>query len=276
MAKKKKITGNWNGANLDTEIATDIAESWALHGFDVEDFFVPDVNADAFVFEGEEEVNDDPDERHECRYVRPKVKPVKRSTVRYEKAAAFAHDLGLLEKNERVDAIISGKFIMGDFIEAYMVEHNLHTKRLLISTLSYSENNVDSIRNLLDGGFVDTVDIVVSPYFFAHERRYLINYAYEQLDDETNRLQLAVCPVHTKTYQFITDDGRHIIMHGSANLRANANFENMVIEESEETYRFYADFYDEALREYPTIIKERKFNRDWFHPKMNDTKEGGQ
>ena len=63
-------------------------------------------------------------------------------------------------------------------------------------------------------------------------------------------------------------------MHGSANLRANANFENMVIEENEEVYRFYADFYDEILQEYPTIIKQRKFSRDWFHPEMDDKKKG--
>lgn len=275
MARKKKSKG-W-GIDLDLGFEVDVAQSWAQHGFDVEEFIVPEVDAGAFVFEGEEE-DDDPDENHECRYVRPKMKPVRRSTVRYEKAAAFAQSLGVLEKGERVDAIISGKFIMGDFIEAYMVEHNLHTRRLLLSTLSYNENNVDSIRNLLDGGFVDTVDIIVSPYFFAHERNTLIRYAYEQLDDEQNRLQLAVCPVHTKTYQFVTDGGRHIIMHGSANLRANANFENMVIEENEEVYRFYETFYDEILKEYPTIIKQRKYERDWFHPAMDDDKqqEGGQ
>ena len=271
MAKKQKK--GW-GIDLDFDLAPDIAESWAVQGFDVEEFFVPDVDAGAFHVEGGK--GDDSDDDHECRYVRPKMKPVARRTVRYEKAAALARDLGLLQKNERVDALISGKFIFGDFIEAYFVEHNLHAQRLLISTLSYNENNIDSIRNLLDGGYIDTIDIVVSPYFFAHERRTLIRYAYEQLDDETNRLQLAVCPVHTKTYQFVTDEGLHIIMHGSANMRANANFENMVIEESEETYRFYEEFYDEALREYPTIQKERKYLKTWFQPKMNDTEKGGQ
>jgi DUF1680 family protein len=65
-------------------------------------------------------------------------------------------------------------------------------------------------------------------------------------------------------------------MHGSANMRANANFENMVIEESEETYRFYEEFYDEALREYPTIQKEKKYLKTWFQPEMDDMKKGGQ
>lgn len=278
MAKKKKQTSNIWGIDLDTQLPDAVAESWEIRGFDVEEFFVPDVDAENFRVDGvdDDERKEEEDNEHGCRYVRPVCHPVPRRAVKYEKAVTLAHDLGLLGKGDRVDAIISGKFIMGDFIEAYMVEHNIHTKRLLISTLSYNENNVDSLLNLLDGGFVDTLDIVVSPYFFAHERNALIRYTYEQLDNEQNRLQLAVAPVHTKTYQFITDDGRHFIFHGSANMRANANFENMIFEESEQVYRFYDDFYSEILREYPTIIKERKFKRDWFQPVLDDMKEGGQ
>ncbi len=277
MAKKKKSKNAGWGIDLDLDLPEVVADSWNIRGFDVEEFFVPDVEADNFRVDGvdDEERKEEEDVEHGCRYVRPVCHPVPRRTVKYEKAVTLAHDLGLLSKGDRVDAIISGKFIMGDFIEAYMVEHNIHTKRLLISTLSYNENNVDSLLNLLDGGYVDTLDIVVSPYFFAHERNTLIRYTYEQLDNEQNRLQLAVAPVHTKTYQFITDDGRHLIFHGSANMRANANFENMIFEESEEVYRFYDDFYSEILREYPTIIKERKFSRDWFQPVLDDMKEGG-
>lgn len=274
MAKKKKTTNAW-GIDLDLDIADNIADSWEIRGFDVDEFFVPDVDAGAFRVDGFDD-DEDSDEEHECRYIRPVLHPVPRRTVRYEKAAALARDLGLLQKHERVDAIISGKFIMGDFIEAYMVEHDLHTERLLISTLSYNENNVDSLLNLLDGGYVDTLDIVVSPYFFAHERNTLIRYTYEKLDNEANRLQLAVAPVHTKTYQFITDEGLNLIFHGSANMRANANFENMVFEESEQTFKFYADFYDEILREFPTIQKDKKYLKTWFQPAMDDTKEGGQ
>lgn len=273
MAKKKKTTG-W-GIDLDLDLPEVIADSWEVKGFDVDEFFVPEVDAGNFRVEGFDD-DDEDDNEHECRYIRPKLTPVPRRSVKYEKAVSLARDLGLLQKGERVDAIISGKFIMGDFIEAYMVEHDIHTERLLISTLSYNENNVDSLLNLLDGGYVDNLDLVVSPYFFAHERNTLIRYTYEKLDSEQNRLQLAVAPVHTKTYQFITDDGRHLIFHGSANMRANANFENMIFEENEETFRFFADFYDEILREFPTIQKDKKYLKTWFNPAMDDTKEGGQ
>ena len=187
MAKKKKTAG-W-GIDLDLDLPEVIADSWEVKGFDVDEFFVPDVDAENFRVEGFDD-NDEDDSEHECRYIRPKLTPVPRRSVKYEKAAALARDLGLLQKGERVDAIISGKFIMGDFIEAYMVEHDIHTERLLISTLSYNENNVDSLLNLLDGGYVDKLDLVVSPYFFAHERNTLIRYTYARCPDTSSNSTL--------------------------------------------------------------------------------------
>jgi len=267
MAKKKTNTP-W-ALDLDFELPGDVAQSWHSAGFDVEEFYVPDVGAEAFRLPGQDDDEDDSDENHECRYIRPRLNPIPRRCVRYEKAAALSRDMGLLKPGERVDCIISGKFIMGDFIEAYMVEHNLHTQRLLISTLSYNENNVDSLRNLLDGGYVDRIDMVVSAYFYAHERGKLVRYAYQELDSEENRFQLAVCNVHSKTYQFRTDEGLPIVMHGSANLRAGANFENMIFEANEDTFRFYETFYGEILREYPTIQTKKKYLKTWFQPEMN-------
>lgn len=269
MAKKKQQKMPW-GFDLDVGFSDDVTESWHKKGFDVEEFYVPDVGADAFRVLGEGEEEDMNDEEHECRYIRPVMRPIPRRAVKYDKAAAFARELGMLNEGERIDTIISGKFIMGDFIEAYFVEHDMHTERLLISTLSYNENNVDSLRNLLEGGYVDRLDMVVSAYFFAHERNTLIRYAYEQLDDESNRFQLAVCNAHSKTYQWITDEGQHIVCHGSANLRSGANFENMVFEENAQTFQFFADFYDDILRLYPTIQKGKKYTRTWFQPAMDD------
>lgn len=271
MKAKTKVV---YGLNLDTDMLEDVAASWARRGFDTEEFFVPDVDAADFRVIGEDGEGDDiTEEEHECRYIRPVLRPVPRRQVRYEKAVSLSRDLGLLQKGERIDVIMSGKFIMGDFIEGYMVEHNLHAKRLLISTLSYNENNIDSLRNLLDGGFVDNIDIVVSSYFYAHERHKLIKYAYQELDNEQGRFQLAVCNVHTKTYQFCTDEGLHIIMQGSGNMRAGANFEQMVMEENEEVFRFYEGFYNEILKEYPTIQKDKKYLKTWFQPEYDDKKE---
>lgn len=266
----KKIKSTWG--NLDLGFANnDIVQGWEAKGFDTEEFFIADdMDSNAFIV-GDEEV---PEAEHECRYIRPRFRPVRKREVVYEKAASLASELGLLQKNDRVDVIMSGKFVLGDFIEAYMVEHNLHTERLLISTLSFNENNVDSLKNLLEGGYVDRIDIVVSSYFFAHERWKLVKYAYQELDSEEGRFQLAVCNVHTKTYQFRTDEGLSIIMQGSGNMRAGANFEQMVLEENEEVFNFYDEFYSEILREFPTIDASKKYLKTWFQPEYDDEKEG--
>lgn len=98
MAKKKKSTSPW-ALDLDLDLADDVAQSWASKGFDIEEFYVPDVGADAFRLVGEiDEEDDEDDEEHECRYIRPRMKPIPRRCVTYEKAAAFARELGLLQK----------------------------------------------------------------------------------------------------------------------------------------------------------------------------------
>lgn len=263
----KRIKSTW-GLDLDLGFANErIAAGWHDKGFDTEDFFIADdMDSSAFLV-GDEKMTE---EEHECRYLRPRIRPVAKREVIYEKAASLSNELGLLNKGERIDVIMSGKFVLGDFIEAYMVEHNLHTNRLLISTLSYNENNIDSLKNLLDGCYVDRIDLIVSSYFYAHERFKLIKYAYQELDSDDGRFQLAVCNVHTKTYQFRTDEGLSIIMHGSGNMRAGANFEQMVVEENEEVFDFYAKFYDEIIREFPTIDKSKKFLKTWFNPTFDD------
>ena len=98
MAKKKKSSSPW-ALDLDLDLADDVAQSWASKGFDIEEFYVPDVGADAFRLVGEideEDDDDEDDEEHECRYIRPRMKPIPRRCVTYEKAAAFARELGLL------------------------------------------------------------------------------------------------------------------------------------------------------------------------------------
>ena len=274
MAKKKKVSSFWS-LDLDNVFSNAIDDSWNEKGFDTDEFFVPEGEADEFRIEGEDgTIDDNGEDDHECRYIRPIIKPIPRRCVKYEKAQNLAHDIGLLQKGERIDVIMSGKFILGDFIEGYMVEHNLHARKLTISTLSYNENNIDSLKNLLDGGYVDSIDMIVSAYFYAHEKHKLIRYAYEQLDDEQGNFQLAVCNVHTKTYQFCTDEGLKIIMQGSGNMRSGANFESMVLEESEQTFDFYEQFYAEILQQFGTIQKDKKYLKTWFTPQYDDRRRG--
>jgi hypothetical protein len=191
----------------------------------------------------------------ETRYTKPKVYETKPKYILYENAEKLTSEL-TVNKGERADVFVSGSFIFGDFIEAYIVQRNAKVKRLTITTLSLSQDNVDSLHNLLAGGFVDELNLIVSVYFFGHERHSLIPYIYKKLDIE-NKFQFAVASIHTKTAQFETLGGRKIVIHGSANLRSSANIEQFTIEENEELYTFYDEHFGKIIERYATINKKK-------------------
>ena len=61
---------------------------------------------------------------------------------------------------------------------------------MIISTLSLSQNNVDSLVNLFEGNYIDSLDLIISDHFFQHEKSALLPYIYEKLDVK-NRFQLS-------------------------------------------------------------------------------------
>lgn len=153
------------------------------------------------------------DGTEETRYTVPKVARHASDYVLYDNAVKMAKDLRL-DFGQRFDAFVSGSFIFGDFIEAFLTTNNACAKRMVISTLSLSQDNVDSLFLLMDKGYVKQLDLIVSAYFWGNERMGLIPYIYRQLD-MGDRFQLAVAGIHTKTCHFETLGGRKIVMHGS-------------------------------------------------------------
>lgn len=176
--------------------------------------------------------------------------------LKYSNAEKLAKDI-LIDKNCRHFVVIDGTFIFGDFIEALIVENNYLVKRMVISTLSMSQNNVDSLRNLLDGDYVQQLDLIVSDYFYSHEKSDLLPYIYEQLDID-NKFQLAAAGTHCKLCIFETECGKFICIHGSANLRSSSNIEQFVVEENETLYNFNLEFQEAILEKYKTINKNSK------------------
>lgn len=71
-------------------------------------------------------------------YTKPKVYRLKSDYILYEHAEDLARDIDL-PKNGRVDAMVNGSFIFGDFIEAFFVDKNIYTPRMVVSTLSMSQ-----------------------------------------------------------------------------------------------------------------------------------------
>lgn len=181
--------------------------------------------------------------------------------VSYNNAKKLANDIDF-NKSSRYFVFVSGNFIFGDFIEAFIIKNNINVLQLNISTLSLSQNNVDSLKNLMEAGYVQELNIIVSDYFFSHERKNLIKYMYDNLDID-NKFQLAVCRSHCKISQILTEGGKKITIHGSVNLRSSDNMEQFVIEDNEDIFDFNKIYFDSIISKYNTINKSIKSKQLW-------------
>lgn len=205
----------------------------------------------------------------QSRYIKPP-----RSRERPEKYLKYTHAKKLskdivIEKESRYFIIINGSFIAGDFIEALVVKNNWHVKNMTVSTLSLSENNVDSFANLLNGKYLDNLNLIVSDYFFSHERHNLVPYIYKQLDNqERGNFQLAVAMTHCKTTNIETHCGLKIVIHGSANLRSSANIEQLMIEENDVLYDFNEEYQQNIIEKFKTIDKPVRSKNLWDSVKL--------
>lgn len=181
--------------------------------------------------------------------------------MKFELAEDLAASV-LPEKGMRHFCFLSGRFIAGDFLEAWVVGHNIHVREMTISTLSLSEANVDSLANLFNGGFVEKLSLVVSDYFFSHERSNLIPYLLKELDKD-GRFQLGVCGTHCKLALMETMSGSKVVLHGSANLRRSGNLEHFCIEENPELYDFNYNIQSAILRKYWVVKKPLRHEALW-------------
>ena len=195
----------------------------------------------------------------ETRYIKP---PLQRPMpLKYEYAAQLAKQLKI-EKDCSYFALVSGNFILGDIFEAIAVEQQIQYQRLDISTLSLSTDNVDSIRNLQMHNYVKQINLIISDYFYAHERNDTVKYIYQELDRD-NAFQLAVAGIHTKITSFTTQTGLKVVIHGSGNLRSSRNVEQISIQENPELYDFITDYNDRILTKYATIRKGIRADKLW-------------
>lgn len=190
----------------------------------------------------------------ENRYIIPRAYTLNPRHIIYDNAQKLASETDLT-RAQRYDVIIGGTFIFGDFIEAFLTRWNVRAERLIINTLSLSQENVDSLANLQGAGYIGDLELVISDYFFAHERHRtgLVPYIYDRLDD--GRFQMAVCHTHMKTVCLLTERGTKIVIHGSANLRSSGNIEQFTLERTPDLYDFYTRTTDLIAQRYATINK---------------------
>lgn len=208
------------------------------------------------------------DVEFESRYIKPPItKKIIYEKLKYSNAEKLAEKIDF-KSLDRIFCIVNGSFIFGDFIEAFIVHNQINVQEMTISTLSYSQDNVDSLKNLINADYIQKLNLIVSDYFFSHEKNKLIKYTYENLD--IIDFQLASAGTHCKTYQFKTEGGKHIVIHGSVNLRSSGNIEQFVIEDNEELYNFNQEYQNRILDKYKTINKSIRGKELWHQVTVAD------
>jgi hypothetical protein len=207
--------------------------------------------------------------------VRRTIKP---RFLKFHRAKDLANQVGVLNEGDSVYAVISGDFIAGDIIEAYLTTHNMRADELICSTLSYSDETVDSFANLRKAGYVGSIGIIVSDYFFSHERAQGIRYTIDTLaplSTEAEPFTLAAAGTHMKVTLMKTECGRHLVIHGSANLRSSRCVEQIVIECNKELYEFNRAILATVLNKFRA--KHPKLRRaDWLADTIAEHKEHGK
>lgn len=200
--------------------------------------------------------------KSESRYIKPKSpKSIDERFLKYKNAVQMVNDMDFKE-DKRYFCFIDGSFFFGDFIEAFIVKNNIKIKKMIISTLSMNQNNVDSLKNLLKGNYIDDLNLIVSDYFYTHERHNLVKYIYDNLDID-DKFQFSSAGTHCKICCFETDKGRKFVIHGSANLRSSANIEQFMFEENENLYNFTNEVQSSIVETYKTINKSVRYNKLW-------------
>lgn len=197
------------------------------------------------------------------RYKRPKF-------VKYEYAEAAAKNIRADNDGDVVHVIVSGNFIFGDFIEAFVVENNYLCEELIVATLSLSQENVDSFLNLINGDYVKKMSLLVSDYWFSHERYNGAKYICDHMEE--NVINFAVAGVHTKVVLIKTQCGKHFVLHGSANLRASRNLEQFCLENEKGLYDFHKSWINPLVDEYKVDKKSKRSKELW----QNLTEQGKQ
>lgn len=244
--------------------------------FDTDDFdFMTEGAADFTQIQAQENV----------RIMRPRLDvATMEQSVMFENAEEFAKQISL-EPGSRTFAWLSGSFIFGDIIEALMTMRNVTVKKLYITSLSFSQDNIDSLRNVIDymGDKLESMVLIFSGYQYSHDKYTLVPYMYRTLDNKRNNVQIAFGRWHSKIITIETLLGNTITIHGSANLRSSNSVEQIMVEiNNKELHEFNANIMQGIVDKFGTInhdapyqkLKYFEYKQSWEISKMMAQEEG--
>ena len=196
----------------------------------------------------------------ELLFLKPVPIRTHRVLFKYAKKAAEQLSKPILN-GDRIYALLSGRFIFGDFIEAFLVHNNLLAREVTISSLSISNENICSLSALIAKDYIRKLNLLVSDHFYANNRQN-IKYIYDMLDI-ADVFDFAVGSAHTKTVLIETESGQKIVIHGSANLKSNDCVEQICIESDPKVYDFFYKYQKGIFKQYSICNKSARGLKMW-------------
>ena len=202
------------------------------------------------------------DDRETCELL--KTAKLNLRPVAFENACDMAKAIDLTED---YFALVSGKFVFGDLLEALCLKKALKPVRLYVSTLGLSPDNVDSLVNIVDYLYMEEINLIVSSYYAATERNKNIPYMIEQFAGRN--INVAVCANHAKLAPWECEE-QSFLMFGSANLASSANLEVFAMTHDPETVAFAKRLLSGIMKKWTvirgstseTIFENNKGNRN--------------
>ena len=248
---QQRKTGNPAGKNSSENTGTNPSGPQTEEPHSAADVF--DIDLDDLDFDLEDFDLDDRTPDTQTRFIQPRMDPaILTQTVHFDHAMELAEKIDL-SGNTRTFAWVSGAFVFGDILEALWRRRNIDIKNLAIASLSISDENIDSWAGLMAQANIERFDLLVSAYFYSHEKWDLVPYLYKQLGND-NRFQVAFGAYHLKVITLETHSGHTLTIHGSANMRSSTNVEQIMVEVNDRSlHDFNAGLIRDICDRYGTI-----------------------
>lgn len=178
--------------------------------------------------------------------MRHKKESIKKKMKRRLKKFITPENSGIITENlprfgESTHLILRGDFVLGDFLPKFCEEMN--AKRLICTTLSVSEKNVQTLEKLLET--LQELKILVSSYFVATDKANCIEMFKAW---KNGGATVAHSRIHTKLILAETGKG-HFVFEGSANLRSSSTIEQLTIYQDKSLFTFHESWIDEVIQD---------------------------
>lgn len=168
-------------------------------------------------------------------------------------AANAAAIIGRLPKpGEVLHIVTDGGYTGADAIPAILTLANAPAAEVIISTLSFSRDNVDLLARLLREKQIRRLVLLANIYFRRTGGNEAI-YTYAEQELDPDRAVIVSPRVHAKITLIRTTNGRHITIEASANLRSCQSVEQLTIADDPGLYRFHRQW----LRHVVKITQEQ-------------------